>query len=107
MFRPRARRSPVPSFANGVMTDQAGLTCPWSNRQTEGQISKLNRVKRQMHGRGRIDPLQARVIEAIQVTATKAASEPSCAPTDSLLANVPLRSAKEPRGRGCRRPVCR
>jgi hypothetical protein len=35
---------------------------PWSNGQTEGQITKLKLVKRQMYGRGKIDLLQARVI---------------------------------------------
>jgi hypothetical protein len=33
------------------------------NGQTEGQITKLKLVKRQMYGRGKIDLLQARVIE--------------------------------------------
>ena len=37
---------------------------PWSNGQTEGQITKLKLVKRQMYGRGKIDLLQARVIGA-------------------------------------------
>jgi hypothetical protein len=32
------------------------------NGQTEGQITKLKLVKRQMYGRGKIDLLQARVI---------------------------------------------
>jgi transposase len=37
---------------------------PWSNGQTEGQITKLKLVKRQMYGRAKIDLLQARLIGA-------------------------------------------
>jgi transposase len=64
----RARSSLVASFANGVIKDQAAvsaaITSPWSNGQTEGQITKLKLVKRQMYGRGKIDLLEARVIGA-------------------------------------------
>ncbi len=64
----RARSSLVASFANGVIKDQAAvsaaITSPWSNGQTEGQITKLKLVKRQMYGRGKLDLLQARVIGA-------------------------------------------
>ena len=64
----RARSSLVASFANGVIKDQAAVTAaitsPWSNGQTEGQITKLKLVKRQMYGRGKLDLLQARVIGA-------------------------------------------
>jgi len=59
----RARTSLVASFANGVIKDQAAvaaaITSGWSNGQTEGQITKLKLVKRQMYGRGKIDLLQA------------------------------------------------
>jgi transposase len=62
----RARSSLVMSFANGVLKDKAAvaaaITSPWSNGQTEGQITKLKLVKRQMYGRGNLDLLQARVI---------------------------------------------
>lgn len=62
----RARSSLVASFANGVLKDRsavsAAITSPWSNGQTEGQITKLKLVKRQMYGRGKLDLLQARVI---------------------------------------------
>ncbi len=62
----RAKSSLVASFANGVIKDQAAvnaaITMPWSNGQTEGQITKLKLVKRQMYGRGKLDLLQARVI---------------------------------------------
>jgi transposase len=64
----RARPNLVASFANGVAKDRpavsAAITLPWLNGQTEGQITKLKLVKRQMYGRGKIDLLQARVIGA-------------------------------------------
>ena len=62
----RAARSLVASFANGVIRDRAAvqnaITSQWSNGQTEGQITKLKMVKRQMYGRGKLDLLEARVI---------------------------------------------
>lgn len=42
----------------------AAITSPWSNGQTEGQITRLKLVRRQMEGRGKIDLLQARLIGA-------------------------------------------
>jgi transposase len=64
----RARTSLVASFANGVTKDEAAvraaITLPWSNGQTEGQITRLKLVRRQMYGRGKIDLLQARLIGA-------------------------------------------
>ncbi|WP_234885934.1 transposase, partial [Agrobacterium vitis] len=64
----RARSSLVAAFANGVAKDRAAVSAAisstWSNGQTEGQITKLKLVKRQMYGRGKIDLLQARVIGA-------------------------------------------
>ena len=64
----RARTSLVTSFANGVAKDEAAvraaITSPWSNGQTEGQVTKLKLVKRQMYGRAKINLLQARLIGA-------------------------------------------
>lgn len=64
----RAGASLVASFANGIVKDQAAvraaITSPWSNGQTEGQITELKLVKRQMYGRGKLDILQARIIGA-------------------------------------------
>ena len=64
----RARQSLVASFAKGIAKDEnavrAAITEPWSNGQTEGQITKLKLVKRQMYGRGHLDLLQARLIGA-------------------------------------------
>ncbi|MCJ2121597.1 hypothetical protein [Methylobacterium sp. J-077] len=34
----------------------------WSNGQTEGQITRLKLVKRQMFGRAKLDLLEARLI---------------------------------------------
>jgi transposase len=64
----RARASLVTSFASGVTKDQAAvraaITSPWSNGQTEGRITRLKLVRRQMYGRGKIDLLQATLIGA-------------------------------------------
>ena len=64
-----AKTSLVGSFANGVEKDIAAvrnaITSPWSNGQTEGQITKLKLIKRQMYGRAKIDLLQARLVGAI------------------------------------------
>jgi transposase len=58
----------ISSFASGITKDReavrAAITEPWSNGQTEGQITKLKLVKRQMYGRAKIDLLQARLIGA-------------------------------------------
>ncbi len=54
------------SFGKGIRADlaavKAALTEPWSNGQTEGQITKLKLVKRQMYGRARLDLLRARLV---------------------------------------------
>jgi transposase len=64
----RAAGSLVASFANGVMRDRAAvqnaITSIWSNGQTEGQITKLKLIKRQMYGRGKLDLLEARIVGA-------------------------------------------
>ena len=53
------------SFGKGIAADLAAVTAaltePWSNGQTEGQITKLKLVKRQMYGRARLDLLRARL----------------------------------------------
>jgi len=64
-----ASPSLIASFARGIKNDKsavsAAITQPWSNGQTEGQITKLKLVKRQMYGRGKLDLLQARLIGAV------------------------------------------
>ena len=43
---------------------RAAITEPWSNGQTEGQITKLKLVKRQKHGRGKLELLEVTLIGA-------------------------------------------
>jgi len=63
-----AASSLVGSFANGARRDivavHAAISSPWSNGQTEGQVTRLKLVKRQMYGRAKLDLLEARLIGA-------------------------------------------
>jgi transposase len=63
-----AAGSELKSFANGLDQDkaavEAALSLPWSNGQTEGQITRLKLIKRQMYGRAKFDLLRARVLQA-------------------------------------------
>jgi transposase len=56
------------SFTRGVARDRAAVSAalvePWSNGQTEGQITKLKLIKRQMYGRAKLDLLEARLVGA-------------------------------------------
>jgi transposase len=62
----QARVSLIAPLARGVAKDaaaiRAAITQPWSNGQTEGQITRLKLVKRQMYGRAKLDLLEARVV---------------------------------------------
>ena len=62
------RTSLMASFANGIARDhtsvRAAITKPWSNGQTEGQITRPKLVMRQMYDRGKLDLLRARLIGA-------------------------------------------
>jgi transposase len=53
-------------FARTLLGDldavRNGVTEPWSNGQTEGQISRLKTLKRAMYGRAGIDLLRARML---------------------------------------------
>lgn len=64
----RAKVGLLASFASGVIRDRAAvaaaITNAWSNGQTEGQITKLKLIKRQMYGRAKFDLLEARPIGA-------------------------------------------
>jgi transposase len=59
-------RSLISSLGEGIKTDvvavEAALTEPWSNGETEGQVTKLTLVKRQRYGRAKLDLLRARLI---------------------------------------------
>lgn len=63
-----AGSSLLASFGKGLSADiaavRAALTEAWSNGQTEGQITKLKLLKRQMYGRARLDLLRARLVAA-------------------------------------------
>jgi transposase len=56
------------TFAAGLEQDgaavRAALTTPWSNGQTEGQVTRLKLLKRQMYGRAGLDLLRHRVLLA-------------------------------------------
>jgi len=41
---------------------RAGLTLPWSQGQTEGQILKLKMLRRQLYGRGNFDLIRKRAL---------------------------------------------
>lgn len=68
LWRVDAGGSLLASFGKGISADlaavKAALTEAWSNGQTEGQITKLKLVKRQMYGRARLDLLRARLVAA-------------------------------------------
>lgn len=65
-----ASRDVVPreirSFAKGILRDSsavaASIKLPWSNGQTEGQVNRLKKLKRQMYGRGSFDLLRLRFL---------------------------------------------
>jgi transposase len=63
-----ARNSLVGSFVGGVGKDidavRNAIISLWSNGQTEGQITRLKLIKRQMYGRAKLDLLEARLIGA-------------------------------------------
>jgi hypothetical protein len=68
----------VGSFA-GVAKDEAAIraamSLPWSNGQTEGQITKLKLVKGQMYGRQRL--ISSRLVLSADLNCTKSAPEPN------------------------------
>lgn len=41
---------------------RAALATAWSNGQTEGQVTRLKLIKRQMYGRAKLDLLRQRVL---------------------------------------------
>jgi len=58
----------VRGFAAGLRADraavEAGITLPWSQGQTEGQVNRLKTLKRAMYGRGKLDLLRIRLLHA-------------------------------------------
>lgn len=64
----QAEASGIPELravATGMRRDrvaiEAALRLPWSQGQTEGQVTRLKLVKRQMYGRGGLDLLRSRL----------------------------------------------
>jgi len=55
-------------FADGLRADRAavegGITLPWSQGQTEGQVNRLKTLKRAMYGRSKLDLLRIRLLHA-------------------------------------------
>lgn len=67
----RVLTSEIPAlvaFGTGLRRDEAAvrasLTSRWSNGQTEGQVTKLKQLKRQMYGRANLDLLWRRLVES-------------------------------------------
>lgn len=62
----RASASMLGAFGRGIAADQpavrTALTEPWSNGPTEGHITRLKLIRRQMYGRGKLDLLRARLV---------------------------------------------
>jgi transposase len=58
---------PLAQFAEGLQEDlpaiQAGLTLPWSNGVTEGQVNRLKLLKRQAYGRAQVALLRQRMLQ--------------------------------------------
>ncbi len=56
-------------FALGLRPDEvavrAALTQPWSQGQTEGQVTRVKLLKRMMYGRANFDLLRLRVLHAV------------------------------------------
>ena len=79
-----ADASLLASFASGIRRDHAAVRSaiaePWSNGQTEGQITKLKLVKRQMYGRGKLDLLLARLIEVASAESSRLRQSPRPTP---------------------------
>jgi transposase len=60
--------APIVRFSEGLQDDLAalkgGLTLPWSNGVTEGQINRLKLLKRQGYGRANVALLRQRLVQA-------------------------------------------
>jgi hypothetical protein len=69
--RPGGSRMPrwcamLAALGRGIVADRAAvhaaLTEPWSSGPTEGHITRLKLIRCQMHGRGKLDLLRARLV---------------------------------------------
>ncbi|WP_227687081.1 transposase [Spirosoma arboris] len=49
-------------FQQDYAAVRAALATAWSNGQTEGQVTRLKLIKRQMYGRAKLDLLRQRVL---------------------------------------------
>ena len=54
----------VETFATDGKAVRAALATPWSNAQAEGEITRLNLIKRQFYGRAGFELLRRRVLHA-------------------------------------------
>jgi transposase len=62
-----SRLSDLQRFASGLQQDgavRAALEVPYSNGPTEGHVTRLKLLKRQMYGRAKLDLLRQRVLHA-------------------------------------------
>jgi hypothetical protein len=66
----------APALARDLAAVRAGLTEPGSKGQVEGQVPRLKRIERAMHGRASPDPLRRRVLERGEPPITDVAPEP-------------------------------
>ncbi len=61
-----AQASMLAPFGCGIAADrcaiEAALSEPWSNGPTEGYVTRLKLLRRQMYGRGKLDLLRARLL---------------------------------------------
>ena len=59
----------IKGFATILLQDLnaviAGVELPWSQGQTEGRVTRLKFIRRQMYGRGEFDLLRKRVLRAV------------------------------------------
>ena len=89
-----AANSLLSTFASGIAADRdavaAAMAEPWSNGQTEDQITKLKLVKRQMYGRAHLDLLRARLCAARTPvgSAPKVQKSPTSGPIHSFSSTI-------------------
>lgn len=70
--------------ASDWMAIQAGLTLPWSNGVTEGQVNRLKLLKRQAYGHAHVALLRQRILLR-DITTTGSPASPNHRPSDGFL----------------------